>query len=369
MVKKINYFSFVILLIFTMILTGCNTSNSQTSGENPTNTAENKETSNTGNDATEPNERKVTDMAGRTVTLPKEINKVVLVGPVPVLSSFVLAVGEGDKIVNGLPTSFVKQDRWKYLPKFAPNLATKPIMQGEQSDPNIEEILKAEPDVVFTMSDETLKIVENSNLPAIFLSWKEPEDVKEAIKLVGEIFNKQDKAEAYAKYFDDSIAKVQEIVKDIPDAEKVNVLNINVKNFSQPHAIAEWWIKQAGGISVTDDGSSVESKTFTLEQFLEWNPDVLVVAKPSEIDELNNDSRFENINAIKDKRIFSTPLGSHIWANRTSEQPLMVMYAATQFYPEKFKDLDITQEMIYFYETFFNYKMTEDEVKEILVGK
>lgn len=363
--KRIKYFSFVILLLLTMIISGCAGGSNQTKNEGKDQEDNGKKSE----EVQDTTEREITDMAGRKVTLPAEINKVVLVGPVPVLSTFVLAVGEGDKIINGLPESFAKQNRWKYLPKFAPNLGTEPSMQGETRDPNIEEILLADPDIVFSMDDQVVKLLEENGLPAVFLTWKEPEEVKDTIKLVGEIFNKQEQAVAYSTYFDETIAKVKKVVDKIPESEKVTALNTNFTNMSQPHEIAEWWIEQAGGISVTGESAEIASKGFTIEQLLEWDPEVIIVAKPGEIDDMKSDDRYENLKAVKSDRIYSTPLGAHIWANRTSEQPLMVLFSAKQMYPDLFADVKLEEELMYFYQTFFQYDLTEAEAQEILEGK
>ena len=48
------------------------------------------------------NTRSVKDMAGRTVELPRRIDRVVTLGSLPVLNSFVFTMGEGRTIVNGL---------------------------------------------------------------------------------------------------------------------------------------------------------------------------------------------------------------------------------------------------------------------------
>jgi alkanesulfonate monooxygenase SsuD/methylene tetrahydromethanopterin reductase-like flavin-dependent oxidoreductase (luciferase family) len=47
--------------------------------------------------------RMLTDMAGRSVALPSPVRHVATVGAVPVINSFVFALGEGGTIVNGLP--------------------------------------------------------------------------------------------------------------------------------------------------------------------------------------------------------------------------------------------------------------------------
>ncbi len=59
--------------------------------------------------------RTVTDMAQRRVGLPARIERVVTLGSLPVLNSFVFTLGEGRRIVNGL-ADFAKP-HWKYQKK------------------------------------------------------------------------------------------------------------------------------------------------------------------------------------------------------------------------------------------------------------
>lgn len=74
-------------------------------------------------------DRIVVDMAGRSVSVADHIGKVVTLGPVPVINSFVFAFGEANTIVNGLPPNFRTSSRWKYQEVFAPGLALKLVFQ------------------------------------------------------------------------------------------------------------------------------------------------------------------------------------------------------------------------------------------------
>lgn len=313
--------------------------------------------------------KKVTDMAGRQTSFNGVVSKVVTLGSVPVINGFVFALGEGDKISSGLPAEFTRSDRWKYQEIFAPSILNKPIVQGANREPVMEELLKIKPDVIFTMDKSTINIMEKNNLPVVFLSWTEPEDVKKTIAVVAEVFNKQAKAKEYISYFDDTLNKVKLTVSAIPQAQRVKVLYCNVRSLSQPHLIAEWWIPEAGGISVTNNGRKTESVSFSIEQLLAWNPDVLIVSNPKEVNEVYKDPRFSQIRAVVNKRVVPTPVGAHVWANRTIEQPLTVLWAAKTFYPEQFKDLDLELEIGKFYEKFFNSKLSREQVKDILRGR
>ena len=86
--------------------------------------------------------RAVTDMAGRKVVLPGRIERVVTLGSLPVINSFVFTMGEGRRIVNGLAD--FNKPHWKYQTVFAPQLAGQPTMQQPNREPNLEALLAAQ---------------------------------------------------------------------------------------------------------------------------------------------------------------------------------------------------------------------------------
>jgi iron complex transport system substrate-binding protein len=313
--------------------------------------------------------RWVIDMAGRRVELPGEVSRIVTIGPVPVLNSFIFALGEGEKIVNGLPRSFARSPRYKYQALFAPVLAHEPDLQGTAGEPaDPEALLKTRPDVIFAMDRRTVDVLERNGFAVVFLSWRQPEDVKELIRLVGEVLNRQQAAAQYITYFDETVKRVKEKVSPVPQGQRPKVLLCTMRSLTQPHLIAEWWIETAGGISVTNNGRKVESFTFSLEQMLAWNPDVLLVPSQEDLKEAYGDRRLSSVKAIESRRVFVVPCVAHLWANRTSEQPLTVLWAAKIFYSNLFGDLDLSKEMEYFYDRFFRYRMSDREAREILNG-
>jgi len=316
--------------------------------------------------------RTIIDMAGREVTLPTEINSLATIGPGPVLNSLIFAVGEGDKIVNGLP-DFARSERWKYQHKFAPNITKQPVIQTSDFQPNVEELLKLKPDVVFTMEargncEQIAEVLTNAGMPTVCLVWTEPAEVKKAINLIGEVLNQETLAQEYGKYFDDTIVRVSKVVDTIPEDKRPRVLHCNIQSMTAPHTITEWWVSQAGGTSVTKEVRVAENIEFSVEQLLKWDPQIIVVSSPDQVDLLCNDNRFKEVSAVKNRQVFPTPMGAHVWGNRTSEQPLMLLWAAQTFNPEAFKDLDLEAELISFYQHFYNYSMTREEAREILDG-
>ncbi|WP_096704819.1 ABC transporter substrate-binding protein [Magnetospirillum sp. 15-1] len=313
-------------------------------------------------------ERVVVDMAGRSVTVPDTVRRVATIGPVPVLNSLVFAVGGQGTIANGLPPN-LGGARWKYQYLLAPGLEARPVIQGSEGGPSLEGIIALAPEVVLTMDRRTVEAAERVGLATLYLSWRQPEEVKAVIGLLARLYGVPEAGRTYDAVFDAMMARVVKRLAGRPEAERPRVLYASLKRLTQPHLIAEWWIAQAGGRSVTDDGRTAESLTFSLEQLLAWNPEVLIVSSPAEVAEAYADPRFSGLAAIRHRRVHAVPMGAHLWGNRTAEQPLTVLWAATVIRPDLFGDIHMTDEVAAFYRDVFGFSLSPEMAAEILAGR
>jgi len=309
--------------------------------------------------------RLLTDMAGDTVAVPARIERVATIGAVPVLNGLVFAIGEGRRIANGLP-EFARKPRWGYQTVFAPHTARLPTLQNADRTPNLEALLGAAPDAVLTMDRASADALRRAGLPALYLAWRRPEDVKNAVWLLGRLFDRPQAAERYTARFDETLATVASRLHGV--GTRPRVLYFSPKTLTQPHLVVEWWIRTAGGESVSDDGREVESRSFTLEQMLAWDPEILIVSSYEEAEAVRRETRFAELAAVRAGRILVAPCGAHTWGNRTSEQPLTVLWAASQFHPEAFRDVDLVAETQRFYRDLFGTELSAAQVREILDG-
>lgn len=307
--------------------------------------------------------RTITDMARRRVALPDRIHRVVTLGSLPVLNSFVYAMAEGSTLINGL-ADFARP-HWKFQSAFAPQLATLPTMQLPTREPNVEAILLAKPEIVLTMHRESVDLLADRNIPVVFLAWRKPDDVKTCMTVLGEVFAKPERAAAYTEYFDQTITRV---AKAVEGADRPRVLYLQPDILTQPRLIAEWWIQAAGGISVSDDGRTAESRSFTLEQIVLWDPGILIVPDPKDVTFVNNHPVLKRLKSVRAGRVLVVPVGAHTWSNRTAEQPLTVLWAASQFHPGRMRDIDLAAETHRFYREIFATPLTDAQVAEILAG-
>jgi|SRR5215469_11031232 len=310
--------------------------------------------------------RVLVDTAGRRVSTPSTVKHVATIGAVPVLDSFLLALGEAGTIVNGVP-GFTQTKRHKYLRLLAPAVFTQPITQGPAGDPNIELLKTLHPDLFLVIDASLADRLEELRIPCVVLTGQTPEDVQKSISLLGEIFGKQARAAEYQRWMDTARSRIKLVLGTNPDQERPRVLFLSLKQMGRMHQTIDWWITEAGGINVAENGKGERERAYSSEQVSQWNPDVLVVNNAAEIEQVYADSRFTELQAVKRKRVYTVPVGIHFW-HRSVEQPLMLLWAAKTLTPERFKMIDLETETKAFYKEFFNYDLSSDQVAEILSG-
>ena len=94
------------------------------------------------------------------------------------------------------------------------------------------------------------------------------------------------------------------MLRGVSPEQRPRVLYLQPETMTQPRLIAEWWIPAAGGISVTDDKRKTETRTFTMEQVLLWNPDILLLASPEGLERVRKDPAFAGLKAVKAGQVF-----------------------------------------------------------------
>lgn len=311
-----------------------------------------------------PSTHVIKDMDGRDVELPTEITSVATFGSVGVLNAFIECMGEGDLIVNQMPANFTKNNKWAMQYKFAPQIADGPVLETADGI-DMEAVMQLNPDVCITMMPDMAQQLADNGMKAVVLKWNDTEDVKVAVELMGEIFGVQDRADDYNAYFDKMVQKAEGITKDIPSAERPTAIYGDVTTLTNPHIISEWWIEAAGGVSVTAADHQKNSLEYTMEQLLAWQPQV-IFSSNSNINAIMSDANLASLPAIQNGKVYAVPTVAHVWGNRTVEQPLTVMWALNKLYPEKYSVNELSQDIEYYYDHFFNYKMSAEEIDSII---
>lgn len=123
----------------------------------------------------------------------------------------------------------------------------------------------------------------------------------------------------------------------------------------------------AGGKNANTESTTANAQaTFSMEQVISWNPDVIITGKAGEAEKILADPAWADINAVKNQKVYVNPKGVFGWDRYGVEELLQVQWAAAMLHPELFGDLDIKGKVSDFYAANLDYQLTDDDIERIL---
>lgn len=302
----------------------------------------------------------------KTVTVPVVVKRIACGWPAQ--NSIIAMLGYGDKIV-------ATSDTIKSVPlfrKFVPSIVNA-VYCFSNSDVHMEELLKTKPDVLF-VPDSMAGKVEQARMMGIavatFRSNSLPAIIERTV-ITGEILgpDAHKKALAYQRYFNENVARVQRVVLKIPLEKRVRVYHSIRSSLTTAggDSLVQDWMQRAGAKNVAEDWfRGLNTGTVTIEQILKADPDVIVAMNAESAHEMRKDSRWSNLRAVKNNKIYVNPRGMFWWCRETAEEALQILWLAKTIYPEYFRKIDMKKETKYFYKKFYGYDLTESEIQTIL---
>ncbi|AKB37957.1 Iron(III) ABC transporter, solute-binding protein [Methanosarcina siciliae C2J] len=311
--------------------------------------------------------RTVTDSLGRQVQVPLKVERVAdtWMGHNEVLAM----LGADDRLVA---TMFSPQKRpWMYkvCPTFNDAVTLSPTY-------DIEDLIAAKPDVVFmSKSDKNFEKVSNLGIPVVQVSFTDFDSMKKCISDTANVLGDEEAlkhAQQYNTYLDSKLESVRNISSQIPDENRPKVLHVVSLSplcVDGGGNIISDWIEAAGGVNAAEEVKGGIMQEVSMEQILKWNPDVVILsvnAKSQEKEQIMNSGQWKKVKAVQDNRVFLNPEGAFIWSRAGAEEALQIQWAAKTINPDKFQSIDINNETKWFYKTFFEYELTDEEVQKIL---
>ena len=325
------------------------------------------------------NAKTVTDLTGKKVTIKDNPSRIAIV-PIPWASLAYLVDGDSSKIIGMNPSSKEAYDI-SILKDLAPNMK-KVNTAFVDSDFNInyEELALLKPDivVVWDFQNDAIEKLAKLKIPAVAIKYGTLENVQEGIKLLGDILNKQEKAQKLINYHKDTNKYFASKTEKLANTKRKKILYLKDSQLTvaSGKSVNNIMIDMAGGENVAKDITTGGSwSKVTMEQIIKWNPDIIILSNFDKI--LPEDiysNKFEGqdwskINAVKNKKVFKAPIGIYRWDAPSAETPLMIKWIAKVAAPEIFNDYDIRKDIKDFYLEFFNYKLSDEQLNFILNSK
>ena len=362
-----------LLLALCMLLSGlagcANTEDNSAShpSENDSQNVDDQKEGTSSESPSAPTERIVVDSGGTEVTVPAEVKTVMTFGSCGVINTLIETLGCGWMIANNMSPRFADNAAWHYQYEFAPQMADLPQYENASGEIDIEGVVAAAPDLIVVMQAATAETLRDKGLTVLYIDYgngKTSEAVTDAMNILGEALGVPEAAQAYSDYIDEMVAKIADVTSSLQEEDKKKVLYGNVTQFTNPHILIEWVIDAAGGISCTADIHESGSVQFTAEDVLAWNPDVIMMITDNSA-ELKADEKINSVNAIVNDQMFVFPTVGHFLTG-SSEAPLGILWLTYHLYPDLYTAEELADDIYYFYDTFFNYPMSDEEIDSII---
>lgn len=379
-IKKISLVLCLTVLALT-VMTACgNTKNEQNLESKEVAQTEKKEETKDKNKKI----RTITDHAGNEVEVPEKIERIVI-DQIPILSTYMAYHHGKAPYIVGYAGSLKQVISNTVLKDIAPELLDSQNTVQAQSDINIEEIMKLKPDVIFynASNKEHYEILKKTGIPCVGFATvgtngpADPIDrYTQWLKLLEDVFGESGKTDDFIKAGQDIVKDVEERISKIDDSKKPSGVILwkyveGVPMVAGKGVFGDFWLKRIGVKNLAD-----ETKGFakvSIEQFYQWNPDVLYLDGPGLLDITTKDVfensvegiNFSNMKAVKDKKVYNTKLGMWNWFTPNPDGPLVLAWLAKSTYPEEFKDYDLKAMIKDYYKTWYGYKLNDEQVEDM----
>ena len=314
----------------------------------------------------------IEDQLGKTIELdgiPQRVATTIM--PFPYI--FYAVVGNNDNLVGCNPSSMIAYENsaLKYMYPELKNADTSFV--DTSFVVNVEELLKLNPDVVFQwnyMDDEIAKM-EEAGIKVVALQYGTLDDLETWIRIIGKMFQKEDRAEELITYFNENVDEVTEKISTLSEDEYSNILILSDNLKVTGTGFANYWVEKSGAINPAKDLSG-EALNVNMEQIYEWNPSIIYIGnftelQPSDlIDNKLEGQDWSVVDAVQNKQVYKIPIGGYRWDPPGIETPLMVKWLAKIQHPELFEDMDMYEEVSKFYKDVSNFELTDEMLDEIL---
>jgi iron complex transport system substrate-binding protein len=348
----------VLLLCFALLFAACGKPSDSDSGEGTADIS-----------------REFTDSTGRTVTLPQEITKIAVSGPLTQIYVLPLCPEMMVGFANDL-----SEEAKMYIPKEYLDLPHLGQLYGGKGEMDLEALLAAAPDVVIDVGEAKGTIVEDmdslseqTGIPFVHIDATVATAPK-AYRMLGELTGKTDKAEELAAWCEKTYQMIEDMMKKVDaDGKRKTLLyclgdaGINVIAEGSFHAETVNLMSKNLAV-IPDVVSSGGGNEVDIEQIMKWNPEVIVFGPESIYDTVASESSWSGVTAIKTGNFYEAPSGPYGWLSSppSVQRYLGLVWLGELLYPD-YTEYDLASEVKDYYKLFYDCELT-DEMYQNLVA-
>ncbi|TQD23830.1 iron ABC transporter substrate-binding protein [Methanolobus vulcani] len=340
----------VMILCISAFVSGCTDSSTSQS-------ITNQEESTTSTDTVT-----ITDAMGREVEIPDTIENVICSGAG---SLRLLTYLESEDKIIAVDSIEARENLYDARPYALanPQFATDYTVFGEfrgNDDPEKILALEPQPDVILKTYSasgyDPVELQEKTGIPVVVVNYgnmvDSREDMYQALRIYGEVMDKEERAEEVIEFFDETIADINERTSDVSDDEKTSCYVGGIAR-AGPHGLQSteptyppFFFTNA--LNVAYDDMDLSTAEVAKEKIIEWDPEILFVDlstmqsedENSAVYQLQNDDSYQQLQAVSSGNVYG--MLPYNWYTQNFGSVLAdSYYAGKLLYPENFEDVDI----------------------------
>ncbi|QIB70786.1 ABC transporter substrate-binding protein [Aminipila butyrica] len=315
--------------------------------------------------------RVIVDAAGNQVEVPMEVKKIGVV-PIP-WASVIYCIDNSSARLSAMNPSAMQAYKGHFLESMDPeygNISTACI--GSDLSINMEETAKngVEVMIIWDYQEAEAAQLKEVGIAPIMIKNETIDELQTSMKIIGELLGKEERAQqfidSYTKTYEYMKAK-QEAVKTADKPRVLYLRDAQLKIQGNDN-----FMREALELAGADNVASQVKSNATMEEILAWDPEIIFL---SNFDEFEPEDLYKNtipgqdwssISAVKNKKVYKTPLGIYRWDAPGVETPLMMKWMAQIIQPDIFNDEDVETELTAYYKDYFNYKLSAKDMALIL---
>ncbi|MGK0707043.1 ABC transporter substrate-binding protein [Yokenella regensburgei] len=247
---------------------------------------------------------------------------------------------------------------------------------------NMESLLELHPDIIYYYGQNENDHLERAGVPVINLdpggdSKEKPMETQVYWEDMYDDTLGLPHANKFSNAWKKTISEAEPYVKKIRQ-EHIRALYLEASDGKQlkvsgPKTFGDAYLRMAGMYNVASDlnvkGDSGRYINVSMEQIISWNPDVVFVVFGSADDILTGKNAGQDwslVNAFKNRKIFSTPVGTRNWGGLDAETPLLPLFMINKLHPDYISDNKLKEKTRTFYKKMFNYDISDQLLSDVL---
>lgn len=317
--------------------------------------------------------REVTDSAGRRVPVPARVQRVFPAGPPAAIWLYTLA----PEALLGWP----RANRPEEIEFLLPGIGNRPEvgrLTGRGNTANLETVLSLKPDLIVDTGSVRTTFVEladrvqsQTGIPYALIDGA-LEAVPQGYRLLGELMGVRERAEALARYAENTLRTVRERVAAVPRAQRPRVYyargpagletgldgSINVEMF------------ESMGLDLVSTRMPGGLARVPIEQVLAWDPEVVITIDQTFAQTVAQNPLWRGVSAVKNGRVHLSPKLPFGWVDFPPSVNRLpgLWWIGSKVLPAQFPD-DLSAIARDFYRRFYQVELSPAQVQRVLAGR